>query len=154
MLDTPHLTQTGEQPTAVIHLTVSLAEISHVMGPAIAEVMAAMTAQGANPVGPCFTYHPKRPSSLFDFEVGFPVDRPITPVGRVKMGQLPAASIVRTIYTGGYEGLASAWGEFCAWIETEGLTPQDSLWECYLSGPESNPDPATWRTELNRPLAA
>ena len=154
MLDMPHLTQTGEQPTAVIHLTVSRTEISHVMDPAIAEVMAAMAAQGANPIGPCFTYHTKRPSNLFDFEVGFPVDRPITPVGRVKMGQLPAASTVRTIYTGGYEGLASAWGEFCAWIETEGLTPQDSLWECYLLGPESNPDPATWRTELNRPLAA
>ena len=26
------------------------------------------------------------------------------------------------------------------------------LWECYVAGPESNPDPATWRTELNRPL--
>ena len=154
MLDTPHLTQTGEQPTAVIHLTVSRTEISHVIDSAIAEVIAAIAAQGANPVGPCFTYHPKRPSGLFDFEVGFPVDRPITPVGRVKMGQLPTAKIVRTIYMGCYEGLASAWGEFCAWIETEGLTPQDSLWECYLSGSESNPDPATWRTELNRPLAA
>jgi len=31
------------------------------------------------------------------------------------------------------------------------LEPPD-LWERYLTGPESNPDPATWRTELNRPL--
>ena len=154
MLDTPHLTQTSEQPTAVIHLTVSRTEISHVMGPAIAEIMSTLAAQGVALAGPCFSYHWKRPTDTFDFEVGFPVDKPITPVGRVGMGQLPAASIVRTIYTGGYEGLASAWGEFCAWIETEGLTPQDSLWEYYLSGPESNPDPATWRTELNRPLAA
>jgi effector-binding domain-containing protein len=151
-MDKPHFIQTNEQPTAVIRLTVSRAEISHVMGPAIAEVMAAITAQGAERVGPCFTYHMKRPSDLFDFEVGFPVNGPITPAGRVKRGKLPAAKIVRTTYSGGYEGLASAWGEFCAWIETEGLIPQDSLWECYLSGPESNPDPATWRTELNRPL--
>jgi effector-binding domain-containing protein len=122
------------------------------MGPAIAEVMAAIATQGAELVGPCFTYHMKRPSGLFDFDVGFPVNGPITPAGRVKRGKLPAAKIVRTTYSGGYEGLASAWGEFCAWIETEGLIPQDSLWECYLSGPESNPDPATWRTELNRPL--
>jgi effector-binding domain-containing protein len=152
MLDTPHFIQTNEQPAAVIRITVSRAEISHVMGPAIAEVMDAIAAQGAELVGPCFTYHMERPSDLFDFEVGFPVNGPITPVGRVKTGKLPAAKIVRTTYSGGYEGLASAWGEFCAWIETEGLNPQDSLWECYLSGPESNPDPATWRTELNRPL--
>ena len=113
MLDSPRLIHTDEQPTAVIRLTVSRAEISHVMSPAIAEVMAAMTAQGANPVGPCFSYHPKRPSDLFDFEVGFPVDKPITPVGRVTMGQLPATHIVRTIYTCGYAGLAASWGEFC-----------------------------------------
>jgi len=27
------------------------------------------------------------------------------------------------------------------------------LWEVYVAGPESGPDPATWRTELNRPLS-
>ncbi len=35
----------------------------------------------------------------------------------------------------------------------EGLNVQESLWECYLTDPESNPDPDTWRTELNRPLS-
>jgi len=84
--------------------------------------------------------------------VGFPVSRPITPAGRVKMSKLPAAKIVRTTYRGGYEGLGAAWGEFCVWIETEGLNAKGSLWECYLSGPESSPDPDKWRTELNRPL--
>jgi effector-binding domain-containing protein len=88
----------------------------------------------------------------FDFEVSFPVSRPITPAGRVKMSKLPAAKIVRTTYRGGYEGLGAAWAEFCQWIEAEGLNVQDSLWECYLSGPESSPDPDKWRTELNRPL--
>ena len=28
------------------------------------------------------------------------------------------------------------------------------LWECYTVGPESSPDSADWRTELNRPLCA
>jgi hypothetical protein len=36
--------------------------------------------------------------------------------------------------------------------ETEGFNAQDSLWECYLSGPESSLDPDKWLTELNRPL--
>ena len=68
------------------------------------------------------------------------------------MSKLPATKIVRTIYRGGYEELGAAWGEFCAWIENEGLNAQDSLWECNLSGPESSLDPDEWRTELNRPL--
>lgn len=152
MLDTPEFVQTDERLTAVIHLTVPRAEIGEVMGPAIAEIMSTLAAQGVTPAGPCFSYHRKRPSDVFDFEVGFPVSRPITPAGRVKTGKLPAAKVVRTFYQGRYEGLGAAWAEFCAWIETEGLNAQDSLWECYLSGPELSPDPSNWRTELNRPL--
>ena len=39
------------------------------------------------------------------------------------------------------------------WIETNGHKPAADLYECYLTNPEADPDPATWRTELNRPLA-
>lgn len=154
MIDTPQIVHTDEQLTAVIHLIVPRAEIGNVMGPAIAEVLSILAAQGIAPAGPCFSYHMKRPSDTFDFEVGFPVSRPVSPAGRVKMSKLPAAKVVRTIYRGGYEGLGAAWGEFCAWIEAEGLGPQDYLWECYISGPESSSDPEKWRTELNRPLAS
>ena len=153
MIDTPQLIHTEEQLTAVIHLTVPRAEISNVMGPAIAEIMSIITAQGATITGPCFSYHPKRPTDIFDFEVGFPVSQPITAAGRVKMSKLPAVKVVQTIYQGGYEGLGAAWGEFCKWIEAKELNVQESLWECYLTDPESSPDPAKWRTELNRPLS-
>ncbi len=57
-----------------------------------------------------------------------------------------------TVYHGPYEGLGPAWAEFDAWIAAERHAPASDLWECYVAGPESNPDPATWRTELNRPL--
>jgi effector-binding domain-containing protein len=153
MIDTPQIVQTDEQPAAVIHLVVSCAEIALAMNSAIAEVLSALAAQGIAPAGPCFSFHRRRPTDTFDFEVGFPVDRPLNSGGRVKMGKLPAARVARTVYRGGYEGLGAAWGEFCAWLDAEGLSPQDGLWERYLSGPESNPDPATWQTELNRPLA-
>ncbi|HEY8160634.1 MAG TPA: GyrI-like domain-containing protein [Methylobacter sp.] len=141
MIDTPQLIQTEEQLTAVIHLIVPRAEISHVMEPAIAEIMSTIAAQGTTITGPCFSYHKKRPTDIFDFEVGFPVSQPITAVGRVRMSKLPAVKVVRTIYQGDYEGLGAAWGELCKWIEAEGLNVQESLWECYLTDPESNPDP-------------
>ncbi|MCA9772523.1 MAG: hypothetical protein KC466_08940 [Myxococcales bacterium] len=37
-------------------------------------------------------------------------------------------------------------------IVAEGHRPAPDLWEVCVAGPESNPDPATFRTELNRPL--
>jgi effector-binding domain-containing protein len=153
MIDTPQLIQTEEQFTAVIHLTVPRTEISNVMGPAIAEIISTIAAQGATITGPCFSYHQQRPTDIFDFEVGFPVSQQITAASRVKLSKLPAAKVARTIYQGGYDGLGVAWGEFCKWIEAEGLNVQESLWECYLTDPESNPDPETWRTELIRPLS-
>ena len=67
-------------------------------------------------------------------------------------GTLPAVKVARTVYQGGYEGLGGAWGELMRWIEAQGHTAATDLWECYLAGPESGPDPSAWRTELNRPL--
>ena len=152
MLATPHITQTTAQQTASLHLTVTRAEIQKVMGPGIAEVMAAVAAQGIAPAGPWFTHHLKRPTDIFDFEICVPVATPVAPVGRVMPGEWPAMTVARTVYQGPYEGLAAAWGEFCAWIDANGHNPAVDLWERYLAGPESSPDPADWRTELNRPI--
>jgi effector-binding domain-containing protein len=152
MIDTPQITKTAVQPAAVIRLTIPREEIRNVMGPAIGELMAAVTAQGIGPAGPVFSHHLRMDPASFDFEVGVPVTKPVTTVGRVKSGQLPAATVARTVYHGDYEGLGGAWGEFSRWIAANGHTPAADLWECYVAGPQSNPDPATFRTQLNRPL--
>jgi len=152
MLDTPQIVQTTKQPVAVIHLTVPRAEIQHVMGPGLQELMAALAAQGIAQTGPWFSHHLCMDPAIFDFEISIPVATRITPVGRVKASELPAATVARTIYRGPYEGLGAAWGEFNTWVTKNGHTPCKNLWECYLTGPESSPDPANWRTELNRPL--
>jgi effector-binding domain-containing protein len=152
MLDKPRIVQTEAQLTAVIRLTVARAKIQSVMGPAIGEVMAALAAQGRAPAGPVFSHHLRMDPEVFDFEVGVPVTAPVAATGRVKASRLPAATVARAVYHGGYEGLGAAWGEFGKWIAAEGHTPASDLWERYVAGPESSPDPATWRTELNRPL--
>jgi hypothetical protein len=45
MIDTPQITQTATQLTAIIRLTIPRAEIRNVMGPGIGELMAAVAAQ-------------------------------------------------------------------------------------------------------------
>ncbi len=153
MIDPPQITRTAAQSTAVIHLTIPRREIQTVMGPAYGELMAAVAAQGIAPAGPWFSHHLRMVPDIFDFEVGVPVKSPISAAGRVTPGRLPAVKVARTVYHGGYEGLGTAWGEFEAWIAAAGHTAAPELWECYVKGPESGPDPAGWRTELNRPLA-
>lgn len=152
MLETPEIIEVGTQLAAVIRLTVPRAEIRNVMGPGLGEVMAAVAAQGLSPSGPWFTHHYRIDPEVFDFEIGVPVASPIVSTGRVEPGQLPAAKLARTVYRGPFEGLPSAWGEFDAWITTEGHRPALDLWEYYVAGPETGPDPTAWRTELNRPL--
>lgn len=154
MLETPQVTETTAQLTAVIHLTVPREEIREVMGPGIEEVMAVVASQGVGPAGPWFTHHLRMDPDVFDFEVGVPVTAPVAATGRVRPGRLPAVTVARTVYQGDYEGLGAAWGEFDAWIAAQGYATGPDLWERYLVGPESNPDPASWRTELSRPLAS
>jgi len=154
MIETPIVTETPAQQTAYIHIVVPREEIQTVMGPGITEIFEALGAQRLTPVGPWFTHHLKRPDTTFDFDICVPVASPVTPVGRVKAGEMPASTVARTVYQGGYEGLGEAWGEFLQWIEGQGHESAEDLWECYLNGPESGPDPSQWRTQLNRPLVA
>jgi effector-binding domain-containing protein len=152
VIDKPQIVQTAAQAIAVIRLTVPREEIQKVMGPGLGELKAAVAAQRIAIIGPWFTHHLKMPGEVFDFEIGVPVAKPVAAAGRIQPSHRPAMRVARTVYHGPYEGLASAWGEFMAWIAAERHTPTAELWECYLAGPESGSDPAKWRTQLDRPL--
>lgn len=152
MIDEPHIAETAVQEAAVIRFTIPRAEIRQVMGPGHRELAETLAAQGLAAAGPWFSHHFRMDPEVFDFEIGFPVASPVAPAGRVRPGRLPAAMVARTVYHGGYETLGDAWGELMAWIEGQGLTPAEDLWERYLVGPESGAAPAGYQTELNRPL--
>jgi effector-binding domain-containing protein len=152
MISAPKIIQTEAEAAAVIRLTVPRSEMMRIFGPAVGELMAELAKQGVEPVGAVFAHHLKMTPDKFDFELGVKVATAVKATGRVKPGELPAAQVARTIYSGPYEGLPSAWGEFTTWIEANGHEPAEDLWELYSVGPQSSPDPANWRTELNRPL--
>src|ERR1700758_3030772 len=120
MLATPEITTTNVEEAAVIRLTVARSEMMKVFGPAVGELMAAITAQGVEPVGAVFAHHLKMSPDTFDFELGVKVTSPVKATGRVKPGELPAAKVARTIYHGPYDGLPSAWGEFDKWMRANG----------------------------------
>ena len=152
MIESPEITRTEAQPAAVIHFTIAREEMSNVMGPGIGELMAAIAAQNVAPAGPVFAHHLRMDPKTFDFELGVPVATPVSAAGRVKPIVLPAMRVARTIFHGPYEGLPGAWADFDAWIAAEGHTPAPDVWESYVTNPDTHPDPATWRTELTRPV--
>jgi effector-binding domain-containing protein len=152
MIDTPQITQTEARVAAVIRITVPRQEIRNVMGPAMSELQSTVAAQGVTPDGPMFSHHLRMDPDTFDLELGLPVPS-VVQGGRVQPGGLPAATVARTTYYGAFEGLPGAWGELHAWMRANGHEPGGDLWESYVTGPETDPDPATWRTELTQPLA-
>ena len=153
MLSTPEIVRTSVQQAAVIRLTIPRSEMMKQFGPAVGELMGALAAQGVEPVGAVFAHHLKMAADTFDFELGVKTAAPVKATGRVQPGELPAAKVARATYSGPYEGLPSAWGEFNTWMKANGHQQAEDLWELYSVGPQSSPDPANWRTELNRPLA-
>ena len=152
MIEPPKIVKTSAQLAAVLRITVPRDEIRAVMGPGLGELQAAVSAQGIPSAGPWFTHHLRMDPAVFDFEIGIPVSAPFSATERARPGELPAATVVRSVFHGDYEGLGSAWQEVDAWIVTNGHSPGPDLWEVYLTGPESTSDPAEWRTELNKPI--
>ncbi len=156
MIDTPTVVQTERRTTAVIHLTIPVADMPKLFGPAVMELLAELKEQGVLPAGPLVAHHFNLSGpdfTTFDFELGFPVDAPVRANGRVKPSELPSVRALRTNYHGAYEGLPGAWGEFQAWIAASGHAQGPSLFESYVLGPANSPDPSTWQTELTRFLA-
>ena len=157
MLDTPQLAHHCAQPAAVIRLTVPRTHIQTVMGPAMAELMATLASQGIAPAGPMFSRHFRIDPRFSTSPSAFP-SLPRSPLAAgFSLGSCRrhrAAAVVPR--HGPYEGAWERPGKPLRPGRWRRQRPaaRPRLWECYLSGPESSPDPATWATELNQPVAA
>lgn len=145
-IEAPRVIETAPQLIASIRHCVPCGEMRKVMGPGLAELRAAVAAQGIATTGPWFDHYFRRATNTFDFEVCLPFAARVAPVGRVKAGQCPATMIARTMYHGDYDGLGAVLGKFEAWIVANGHKTGPDFWQCYVAGPESNPDPSTWHT--------
>jgi effector-binding domain-containing protein len=154
MISTPEVITTQEVTTAVIPLVIPGRDMPKYMDPAIQEVIKTITGQGVQIVGPMFSYHHRRPSDTFDFEIGFPVSKAIKEEGRVINSKLPAVNVVRSVYSGPYEGMAHAWHALQQWVRENGHGETGKFWEAYLTNPDEVKDPMAYRTELNWIIAA
>ncbi|HEY9126442.1 MAG TPA: GyrI-like domain-containing protein [Acidobacteriaceae bacterium] len=152
MIETPQIVRTEPRHYAALQLVVPREQIGRVMGPGVQQIYRVLAIQGIEPSGPWFTHHFKRPNPDFDFEICIPVEEPIESAGEVYPEVWPAMRVARAVFHGDYSRLPGAWGEFTGWIAAQGLREAKDLWEVYTVNPDSEKNPANWRTELNRPL--
>ncbi|WP_443747634.1 GyrI-like domain-containing protein [Asticcacaulis solisilvae] len=141
------------QPTATVALQIPASDIRTAMGAGLNELHAALKAQRIAQTGPWFTHHLRAPGATFDFEIHLPIASSVAEAGRVRPGQRPGLKVARAVYSGGYETLGNAWGQFLEALSAQGIKTTEDLWEVYAVGPESGPDASAYRTELIKPIA-
>ncbi len=147
------MTEHLEQATAVVREDVSVDELPEFFGRALHRAMAAVQAQGHHPTGPPIALYHGKPHGSVDVEAGFPVEAPITPSEGVTPGRLPGGRVVEATHVGSYDEMARTYDAVVAWMAERRLTPAEEMWEVYLTDPVTQPDPATWRTQIFWPVA-
>jgi hypothetical protein len=96
-------------------------------------------------------------AAQLDIEVGVPVATAVAGEGRVAAGAFPAGRYATLIYTGVQNAIPvnaalQDWGAARDITWQKWPTDKGDAWgarlESFLTGPDDNPDPATWQTEV------
>ena len=146
------LIETRATTTAVIRGVVPLAQLADFFDRSFGRLAAVASTQNVQIIGPAFALYHGAPGDTADLEVGFPTAQRVEPVDEVEAGSLPAGPAARLVHHGGYDTLASSWGQLERWMRDEGLEPAPSFLEVYATEPSPDMDPADLRTELIWPV--
>lgn len=150
----PEIVELAAQEAIAVRGEVAMAELADVFGRAFAEAARAAAAAGVEIVGPPFGYYPEAPTDVVVVEAGFPVSARVEPDGDAHPMVLPGGRAVQALHVGPYDTMEQTYGALRSWMAAHGLHPANAMWESYLSDPEAEPDPATWRTRIVWPLVA
>jgi effector-binding domain-containing protein len=159
----PKLEDRMEQPYMGIRTQVPMQELPVVIPQLLDEVFAWLGKQGVAPAGaPIIRYHIINMESKLDIALGVPVASPLSGDSRVKASVLPAGRYASLVYTGvknGIEGNKALleWGaaqgiQWDRWDDENGDAFGGRV-EHLIDGPEDDPDPANWKTEVAIRLA-
>jgi effector-binding domain-containing protein len=148
------VTRVEREPRTIcgVREVIPLSGMTEFFGRAFAAAAAELSKQGSHPAGaPVALYH-GQPTDTVDVTAGFPVAAPVTPTAALAVATLPGGSAVETIHVGPYDTLSDTYARLATWMAEQKLTPAADMWEEYLVGPGSEPDPAKWRTRIVFPL--
>lgn len=153
----PRVQTRSAQPYAAIASTTSMRDggFGDVIDASLPAVLEHLASIGVEPSGPPLViYRLIDMNGDLQIEIGWPVPAEIPPNDRVGTGTLPAGRYVVGTHVGPYDGLLDANAELQDWGERQGLRwamrgdRWDARFESYLTDPQTEPDPARWRTDI------
>lgn len=148
----PEIVDLAPQQAIAVRGDVAIGDLPSFFERAFHEAFDAASACGVEIVGPPFGFYPEMPAGTVAVEAGFPVSAPAEVRGSTHPFVLPGGRAARVTHIGPYETLEATYRLLQAWMAEHGLVPATGMWECYLSDPETEPDPAGWRTQIIWPL--
>jgi effector-binding domain-containing protein len=154
----PKIEERPEQHYIGIRTKVPMSDLPNVIPQLIGEVFAWLGDQGIPPNGaPLMRFHVINMEGMMDMEIGVPVGKPVTGSGHVSAGILPAGRYAALVYTGVTNGIPAN-AALLDWGAKHGLTwdqwavPEGDAfgarYETFIDGPDDDPDPAKWKTEV------
>lgn len=146
-----------------IRSQIPMSELPNVIPQHIDEVMGWLEQHGAAPDGPpLIRYHVIDMANKLDITIGWPVANPLSSSVRIIADVLPAGRYASLVFTGVENGIKGN-GALLEWAAAQGLELDrwdDEMGDAFagrveymLDGPEDDPDPANWDTEVAIKLA-
>jgi effector-binding domain-containing protein len=149
----PEIVELEPQEAIAVRGDVVMADLPEFFERAFHEAAEAADASGVEIVGPPFGFYPEMPTETVAIEAGFPVSAPAEAHGNAHRLVLPGGRVVQAVHVGAYDTMEKTYRDLQSWMAEQGLQPAVGMWECYLSDPQVERDPATWRTRIVWPIA-
>jgi effector-binding domain-containing protein len=142
------------QSTLAIRLRCAPHEMESTVPRALERVGQVAAAAAITAAGAAYTRYLEHDvkAGQFALEIGLPVPVPVHGDGEVIASELPGGAVLTLLHEGPYRSLGRSWESLNALVATHGRTASGAPWEAYVIGPESEPDPSKWRTELYQPV--
>lgn len=145
-----------EQPTLVMWGKVAVQDMPQFLGRAFHAAAAHAETIGAEICGRPFARYRSLDAEhrQFEVEAGFPVRGDLVGSEAVDVSSLPAGPAAVAVHLGPYEAMVPTYDAVLRFLDDQRAEPLGPAWEVYLSDPDKEPDPATWRTLIVQPFTA
>lgn len=141
------------RPYVAIRTTVRMDAIGQVIGPLFGELFGWLGSRGIAPLGAPWVRYLVVGAEECELELGASLSEETEGDGRVRAGVMPACDVIKTLHTGPYDELPSAYRAMADWLSANGSVAAGAVWEVYLTDPTSEPDPARWQTLIYFPVS-
>jgi effector-binding domain-containing protein len=157
MLTLPRIVERAATHYAAVAQEVRM-PFDEAIGPLMGEVAGYLDGAGIAGFGPAVFKYNVIDMPRLEIEFGFVTPGPVAGNERVTAGVLPAGKYVTVTYLGHYDDLESVTAVVIGWAKQKGMEWDStqtgsgdrfvSRLEIYNNGPDDEPDPQKWETEI------